>query len=411
MASIISIENLSKKYQLGGIHQPYLTFRDNVFSLFSHKSRKKEYFYALKDLTFSIEQGESVGIIGKNGAGKSTLLKILSRITPPTNGRIVLRGRVASLLEVGTGFHGELSGRENIYFNGSILGMKRKEIQRKFDEIIDFSGIEKFLDTPVKHYSSGMHVRLAFAVAAHLEPEILVVDEVLSVGDAEFQKKCLGKMNEVTRGGRTVLFVSHNMGAINSLCSKCILLNSGTVVAYDITSNVILKYYSNEESTSFFETKSKIIGDSDVELICGWLENTDGKLQNSFNYNEEFYICMKYRVLVDQKNIAVPNFHIYYTDGSCAFITQPSAEKSKEKGIFLAKCKIPRFFLNNHTYFVGLAITSYRDVGFVVNFFEQSALSFVIKDEMNYKEINRYKYNSDIPGVVRPLLQWETFKI
>ena len=233
MSAIIKVENLSKKYTIRHEHpERYVALRDvmaqKAKKLFSFPKNlrvaasKPDYedFWALKDLNFEINQGDRVGIIGRNGAGKSTLLKILSRITEPTTGRITLNGRVASLLEVGTGFHPELTGRENIYLNGAILGMSRVEIRRKFDEIVDFSGVEKFLDTPVKRYSSGMYVRLAFAVAAHLEPEILVVDEVLAVGDAEFQKKCLGKMEDVSRNeGRTVLLVSHNMGVIQRLCN------------------------------------------------------------------------------------------------------------------------------------------------------------------------------------------------
>lgn len=248
----IRAENLSKQYRIGGKQAGYRTFREAILNSMTAPIRwmrgeRKSYetFWALDDVSFEIKQGEAVGIIGRNGAGKSTLLKILSRITKPTKGRVDLYGRVASLLEVGTGFHSELSGRDNIYLNGAILGMSRKEIDRKFDEIVDFSGVEKFLDTPVKHYSSGMYVRLAFAVAAHLEPEILIVDEVLAVGDAEFQKKCLGKMEDVAKQGRTVLFVSHNMGAIENLCNNVIVLNKGQIVNSGKTSDMI-NYYSGK---------------------------------------------------------------------------------------------------------------------------------------------------------------------
>ena len=409
----IKVENLSKKYTIGtkvsGSLRETIVHKWN--SLSNKTNSNNEEFWALKDISFEVKQGEVLGIIGKNGAGKSTLLKVLSRITEPTSGRFVMNGRVSSLLEVGTGFHPELTGRENIYLNGTILGMTRKEVKQKFDEIVDFSGVEKFIDTPVKHYSSGMYVRLAFAVAAHLEPEILIIDEVLAVGDAEFQKKCLGKMDSVAKEGRTVLFVSHNMGAVNSLCSNCILLNNGNIVTNNKTADVILKYYSNENSTAFFEPKTKKIGDSNIELISGWVENLDGKIQNSFNFNESFNVCMKYKILTEQLSIPVPNFHFYYTDGSYAFVSQPASEKVKEKGIYIAKCNIPKFFLNNKTYFVGLAITTYHEVGYDVNFWEQNALSFIIKDEMNYSEINRYNYHSEIPGVIRPLLNWKTEKI
>lgn len=239
MKPIISVEGLGKSYTIRHEGQtPYKSLREEIFKLpkrlLSRGAQSQEEFWALKDVNFDIMPGDRVGIIGRNGAGKSTLLKLLSRITEPTTGRIIMRGRVASLLEVGTGFHAELTGRENIYLNGAILGMTRAEVRRKFDEIVDFAGVEKFLDTPVKRYSSGMYVRLAFAVAAHLEPEILIVDEVLAVGDAEFQKKCLGKMEEVSKGqGRTVLFVSHNMNMIRNLCTRGLLLREGIVGSDD----------------------------------------------------------------------------------------------------------------------------------------------------------------------------------
>ncbi len=246
--TIIKVENLSKRYLLNKNRSPksdtlYGTFAAQLKNLKNLTQKKEtEEFWALRDVTFDIKEGDRVGIIGRNGAGKSTLLKILSRITPPTGGRIELFGRVASLLEVGTGFHGDLSGRENIYLNGSILGMSKTEINRKFDEIIAFAEIEKFLDTPVKRYSSGMYVRLAFAVAAHLEPDILIVDEVLAVGDAEFQKKCLGKMKDVSDSGRTILFVSHQMEAIQKLCNRSILLHKGSLIKSGET-NEVVKYY------------------------------------------------------------------------------------------------------------------------------------------------------------------------
>lgn len=254
---IIKVENLGKRYIIS--HQgsgSYTALRDIISSkaksLVRRKENKqpaKEEFWALRDVSFEIQQGEAVGIIGRNGAGKSTLLKILSRISEPTHGRIEINGRVASLLEVGTGFHPELTGRENVFLNGAILGMSRAEIKRKFDEIVDFSGVEKFLDTPVKRYSSGMYVRLAFAVAAHLEPEILVVDEVLAVGDVEFQKKCLGKMDSVSKEeGRTIVFVSHDMSAIEQLCKTAIVLHQGKVVDYAPADQVVSKYLSQTRS-------------------------------------------------------------------------------------------------------------------------------------------------------------------
>ncbi|HEY0866261.1 MAG TPA: ABC transporter ATP-binding protein, partial [Fimbriimonas sp.] len=244
---IIEIEGVGKRYRIGGPAEPYLSLRDEIAKKLSPARRRaeaeKQDFWALKDVSFSVNQGEAVGIIGRNGAGKSTLLKILSQITPPTTGKITMRGRVGSLLEVGTGFHPELSGRENIYLNGAILGMTRREIARKFDEIVAFAEVERFLDTPVKRYSSGMYVRLAFAVAAHLEPEILIVDEVLAVGDAQFQQKCLGKMQDVSRNeGRTVLFVSHNMAAVRTLCARGVVLQQGLLTAESDIAGAISQY-------------------------------------------------------------------------------------------------------------------------------------------------------------------------
>jgi lipopolysaccharide transport system ATP-binding protein len=270
MTTVINVENLSKKYVIGHQTEKYYALRDIIMDRFNrtfsklvnsfkrfdsrsviHESRntnneaRTEEFWALKEVSFEVKQGDRVGIIGRNGAGKSTLLKILSRITDPSSGRVSIKGRIASLLEVGTGFHPELTGRENIYLNGAVLGMKRAEIKRKFEEIVDFAKVEKFLDTPVKRYSSGMYVRLAFAVAAHLEPEILVVDEVLAVGDAQFQKKCLGKMEDVsTKEGRAVLFVSHNMGAVASLCTRGIILQNGCLVCDANAQECISAYLS-----------------------------------------------------------------------------------------------------------------------------------------------------------------------
>ncbi|MFT7381838.1 MAG: lipopolysaccharide transport system ATP-binding protein [Roseivirga sp.] len=247
MKPIVEVKGLWKEYRRGAQKEKYLSLRDNVFSTFK-PSKKKESFWALEDINFEVFPGDSLAIIGKNGAGKSTLLKILSKITPPTKGEITLRGRLASLLEVGTGFHPELTGRENIYLNGSILGLGRSEINRQFDAIVEFSGVEAFLDTPLKHYSSGMQLRLAFAVAAHLEPEILVIDEVLAVGDSAFQQKCIDKMTEVSQSGRTILFVSHNMQAINNLCKKGVLLQEGKLMLKGSIEEIISGYTSGGTS-------------------------------------------------------------------------------------------------------------------------------------------------------------------
>jgi lipopolysaccharide transport system ATP-binding protein len=245
MKPILEVQHITKEFKIGAKQERYLSLRDALSSPFKKKEEGANTFRALDDVNFEVMPGESIGIIGRNGAGKSTLLKILSKITPPSSGKIICRGRVASLLEVGTGFHPELSGRENIFMNGSILGMRKVEITKHFDSIVDFSGVEKFLDTPLKRYSSGMQLRLAFAVAAFLEPEILIIDEVLAVGDAEFQKKCLGKMDEVSKSGRTVLFVSHDLSAVSTLTKKSIFLDKGKVKQFDTTPAVIQAYSSN----------------------------------------------------------------------------------------------------------------------------------------------------------------------
>ena len=275
MDSVIKIENLSKKFRLRALQAGNETLRDILANAvkFGRGAKEKtgETLWALRDVSFEVPRGATLGVIGRNGAGKSTLLKILSRITKPTGGKVTLRGRVGSLLEIGTGFHAELSGRENIYLNGAVLGMKRREIEKKFDEIVAFSDLERFLETPVKHYSSGMYMRLAFAVAAHLEPEILIVDEVLAVGDAEFQKKCLGKMNEVARGGRTVLFVSHNAAALQRLCKTGVYLERGALKSYGEMQTVLAQYQSDVdaegESKSGERQSAETVSEGEIRYI------------------------------------------------------------------------------------------------------------------------------------------------
>jgi lipopolysaccharide transport system ATP-binding protein len=269
----------------------YLSLRERMVSTLLFKRSNVEDFWAINDVSFQVNPGEALGIIGRNGAGKSTLLKVLSKITRPTQGKFITRGRIASLLEVGTGFHPELSGRENIFFNGSLLGMKRREIESKFDEIVDFSGAEKFLDTALKHYSSGMQLRLAFSVAAFLEPEILIIDEVLAVGDAEFQKKCIGKMEDVIHGGKTMLFVSHNMSAVSTLCNKCILLDSGKIISSG-EPNKVIEHYTSLESSRISSTSAEValpngvyIRNLEIELCK---QSTHCNLVFSFTISSDF---------------------------------------------------------------------------------------------------------------------------
>jgi lipopolysaccharide transport system ATP-binding protein len=314
----IRVENLSKRYQIGA--KKSSSFRETLANAFRRRREAEAEaaeFWALKDVSFDIKRGEAIGIIGKNGAGKSTLLKVLSRITEPTRGRIEINGRVASLLEVGTGFHPELTGRENIFMNGTILGMTRREIRAKLDEIIDFSGVEKFIDTPVKRYSSGMYVRLAFAVAAHLEPEILIIDEVLAVGDASFQRKCLGKMGEAAKNGKTVLFVSHNLSQVKSLCQSGILLNAGRVSYIGSISRSINHYVSEGSGFANLTDMTQLprLGQKDLYFSINWLkienhssdlvEGGELRVKIGFSNKRRFEEVLLALTIADDQNVVV----------------------------------------------------------------------------------------------------------
>jgi lipopolysaccharide transport system ATP-binding protein len=316
MKPILEIQNISKEFTIGHQQQPYLSLRDSLHSIFK-SSERTEKFNALNDISFNVEAGEIIGIIGKNGAGKSTLLKVLSKITPPTSGKIISRGRIASLLEVGTGFHPELSGRENVFLNGSILGMKKKEIQAKFDEIIDFSGTEQFLDTALKHYSSGMQLRLAFAVAAFLEPEILVIDEVLAVGDAEFQKKCMGKMEDVSKGGRTILFVSHNMASMKSLCGKGILLKGGKLAFEGNMSDTIEQYLSTATKalpTGDIPENASVNNTGIVRFTKIILNDKNNIRTECINYRSGIYLTLELEALENIPDVMI-DIRIVTLDG------------------------------------------------------------------------------------------------
>lgn len=325
MKPILEIQNISKRFLIHQQRLPYLTLREKLSGML-HSQQKKESFWALSDISFDIMRGEALGIVGRNGAGKSTLLKILSRITPPTAGRIVCRGRIASLLEVGTGFHQELTGRENIYMNGSILGMKRNEINANFDEIVDFSGVEKFIDTPLKYFSSGMQLRLAFAVAAHLDPEILIVDEVLAVGDVEFQRKCLKKMADVTGHGRTVLFVSHNLPSLKSICRTGILLHHGKLLQTGDMKDVIDTYTSFNSADAniidnilyyqpFIDIKKILV--NNTELTCVTQESNqleismDIEFKKRTSFELDVHLKKDEQVVVSYANFVENNVQIF----------------------------------------------------------------------------------------------------
>jgi lipopolysaccharide transport system ATP-binding protein len=365
-----------------------------------------EDFWALKDVSFEVNQGDVVGIIGRNGAGKSTLLKILSRITEPTKGRITLSGRVASLLEVGTGFHPELTGRENIYLNGAILGMTKVEIRSKFDEIVAFAEVEKFLDTPVKRYSSGMYVRLAFAVAAHLETEILVIDEVLAVGDAAFQKKCMGKMQDVARGeGRTILFVSHNIGAVASLCTRGLLLKAGLLKMIGDTQAAIHEYLADGMEQGYevrFADNHPGSGDDVVRVRGARVRSLEGMLQGSISVGESAWVEVDYDLLKPEPSPRI-NLHFCTDDGAYAFASIENTQGRRGPGSYCARMRLPENFLNGKTYIVTIYVTSFEPTH--VHALLKDVLILNVIDDLG--SITRQTYNGIFPGAVRPLLDWE----
>ncbi len=412
--TVIQVENLSKKYMIFNEKQEsYKTLRDviaNRVKFIPTKLRGKENsqpsyeeFWALQDVSFEVKQGERVGIIGRNGAGKSTLLKILSRITEPTRGRVNVKGRVASLLEVGTGFHGELTGRENIFLNGAILGMSKGEIKKKFDEIVAFAEVEKFLDTPVKRYSSGMSVRLGFAVAAHLEQEILIVDEVLAVGDAAFQKKCLGKMNDVAENeGRTVFFVSHNMAAINKLCYNVIWLERGNVKMAGTRKDVISLYLTNDTQSSgecIWEQGIANPGVREFKFKAVRIRNNWGHITNIIDSRESFKIEIEYKIVEPLPSCQI---HIIVTtkEGITVFSSHENLDhnddKKKEVGSFVAQCKIPGGLLNENSFF----ITVYAGIPRI-----KSLANIENIIVFNIKNIDNQQKSS---GIISPYLEWTT---
>lgn len=412
MKPVIEINQLGKKYRIRS-NESYLALRDvisnGVKNIFKPHHEKKEDFWALQDINLKIEQGERIGIIGKNGAGKSTLLKILSRVTWPTTGEAIIRGRLASLLEVGTGFHPELTGRENIYLNGSILGLKKNEITKQFDAIVDFSGVDKFLDTPLKHYSSGMQLRLAFAVAAHLEPEVLLIDEVLAVGDIEFQKKCLGKMEEVSKEyGRTILFVSHNLGYISSLCNKGIILDKGKIIHEGIATETINRYISqvaNRASRLLWEVDHP--GNDFVKLHSLRIVDSLFNSSETFKVTEKIGIEMKYEVF-DSTQILWLGHNIFNEYGVNVFDTHSVNTKyyknPHKKGLYISMVWIPENFLNTGSYSLSSAI--FNHLKNIIHFHVRDVLSFSVHEALD-EETARGLSGGDFPGVVRPLLQWE----
>jgi lipopolysaccharide transport system ATP-binding protein len=424
----IKVENLSKLYRLGEIGTGTITQdlnrwwarvrgKEDPFAKLGETNDRtskgnSDYVWSLKDLSFEVKKGDVVGIVGRNGAGKSTLLKVLSKVTTPTSGRIKVQGRIASLLEVGTGFHPELTGRENIFLNGAILGMTKAEIRSKFDEIVDFSGVERYIDTPVKRYSSGMYVRLAFAVSAFLEPEILIVDEVLAVGDAEFQKKCLGRMGDVSRNdGRTILFVSHNMAAVSNLCNNSIFMRNGTLHSMGPTDQIIEQYISfgkqnsgqvTEDAIEYAHRSNKAYFNS-ISLLA------NGEITSSISTNSEALVEVEYTI-TESNVIVFPSIHLLDSVGSCILATfnGKSANlgvdeffgKPLKKGRYVSRLFIPGNFLNEKAYLV----SAYLVVDPSDYVYAPEVLSFSVTDTGEMRE----EFGGGWIGMIRPRMLWQT---
>jgi lipopolysaccharide transport system ATP-binding protein len=422
---ILKVENVSKQYRLGqvgtgtlshdlnrwwhallGKENPYLKIGDT-----NDRSTKgtSEYVWAIQGIDFEVERGEVLGIIGKNGAGKSTLLKILSKVTAPTVGSIKSRGRIASLLEVGTGFHGEMTGRENIFLNGAILGMTKKEITSKLDEIIEFSGCERYIDTPVKRYSSGMTVRLAFAVAAFLEPEILVIDEVLAVGDAEFQKKAIGKMQDISKGeGRTVLFVSHNMAAVKSLCTRAIVLEHGKIIFDGGVDESINKYFSDFKKSASRKWDLESCPQTNfLRLLEAKVLNENNELELNYLVSQSIIIEFTYEILIEG-NLFTHGFNLFNNQNIHVLSSHDkdsvTLKEAPKKGLYSKRIIIPRNLLSESSYSCSFAIMKYNP--FVVEFHELDIIGFNVIDEYGHNTA-RGSYNGNFPGIVRPILNWK----
>ncbi len=409
MRPVIEIESLSKRYRIGAVG--YTTLRETFNRLWTSKNKKnrapKRDLWALQNVSFSVQKGEIVGILGRNGAGKSTLLKVLSRITEPTSGQAVVRGRVASLLEVGTGFHPELTGRENVYLNGALLGMRKAETAKKFDAIVDFSEMESMIDTPVKHYSSGMYVRLAFAVAAHLESEILFADEVLAVGDSMFQKKCLGKMDDVAQQGRTVLFVSHNMPSVLRLCQRCVILQNGRLTASGPAGEMVQQYIKSagEPSAQVVWPLETAPGNLTAKITAIRVLNPQGRAENENFISRSVTLEMEFWCSGQDAAVITPSFHVNSAGGTRVFSTAPYEDpvlgkKSYARGFHKIHCIVPACFFNYGHYTVsGLIMRNINEVMVI----REDAVSF----RMNDDGVGRGGYTGEWGGVVRPLFAWE----
>ena len=412
MATSIVVDGISKQYRIGQLHSAYGTLRDSLAAagrrvLHRGDAPPSREIWALKDVSFTVPEGQVLGVIGANGAGKSTLLKILTRITTPTEGSAEIRGRVGSLLEVGTGFHPELTGRENVFLNGSVLGMKRREIAARFDDIVDFAGTEKFIDTPVKRYSSGMQVRLAFAVAAHLEPEILLVDEVLAVGDAEFQRRCLGRMESLSRSGRTVLFVSHQMQAVSRLCDRAILLEGGRIALDGDSEEVVARYLQSKvgvgSSHSWPEGEGP--GDDVARLRSLRVVDEDSRVIDAQDVRRPVGIEIGFEVL--RPHVLFPKIKVTDPKGDIVFNAldvSPAWHETTMPGEYVATAWIPQNLLNEGFFTVEAAIVSFGTQKLHPHA-SLRALTFGVYDP-GEGDSARGRYGGQLRGTVRPLLEW-----
>jgi lipopolysaccharide transport system ATP-binding protein len=416
----IQVDQISKRYRIGKSREghnnrPRLQMFTSPFRYLADSFRKPdqdEILWAIRNISFEVKRGEVIGIIGRNGAGKSTLLKILSRITEPTSGRALIQGRVGSLLEVGTGFHPELTGRENIFLSGAILGMKQVEINQKFKDIVQFAEIEKFLDTPVKRYSSGMYVRLAFSVAAHLEPEILLVDEVLAVGDAAFQKKCLGKMGDVATQGRTVLFVSHNMVAVQNLCNRVFWLDGGELKLEGPTAQAVSKYFSNayqSQTEKFWADIHSAPGNDKVRIHSMRIRPQPGCRSDLISMETPLQVEIEYWNLVPNENIHV-TLHLFNEQQIVVLTTasidgsETAVDKQLSRGLYRSVCLIPANLLNEGFHRIALLVL--RNTSKII-YKDEEALTF---DVLDLGSRSGAWFGKE-PGVIRPILPWETEKI
>jgi lipopolysaccharide transport system ATP-binding protein len=419
MEPVVKVQNVSKQYQIGGLDAGYRTFRETfagalawpIRRLQKFGRRSSETIWALKDIDFVVQEGEILGLIGHNGAGKSTLLKILSRITTPTSGRTEVHGRIGSLLEVGTGFHPDLTGRENIYLNGAILGIRRAQIARRFDEIVAFSEIEQFIDTPVKWYSSGMYLRLAFSVAVHLDTEVLIMDEVLAVGDTAFQEKCLDKMTEIRNQGRTILFVSHNLAAVTRLCRRAIVLDKGHIIADGPSEKVVSEYLGASRRVNSEHTWSvtERPGNDVVKLSATRVRSRDGRTAQSFSIQEPVAIEMSYEVLTPGC-LLIPRVEVFNEEGNHLFTSHDVESvwhrQERPVGFYVSTIRIPENFLSEGNMVVHASIVTHKPV-LMVHLHVPKALSFQVVETQG-PNTARGEYVGPITGAIRPLLSWET---